>query len=96
MREVWSARLVYAVLAEGSSFGAAFPSSHVGATVAVTLASMRVWKPLGWTFVIPAALLTVGTVYCQQHYAIDATAGVFVGALAAWAATRLSGEATRG
>ena len=29
VREVWSAKLVYSVLAAGSSFGTAFPSSHV-------------------------------------------------------------------
>lgn len=90
VREIWSARLVYAVLAGGSSFGAAFPSSHVGATVASTGALIRVWKPLGWSFVPPTILLTVGTVYCQQHYGMDASAGLLVGALGVWAASQLT------
>src|SRR3972149_3517233 len=47
VREVWSAQLVYGTLAQGSSFGAAFPSSHVGATVAGTLAAVSHWPPLG-------------------------------------------------
>src|SRR5713101_6012233 len=32
VRQVWSAQLVYGLLVGGSSFGAAFPSSHVAAT----------------------------------------------------------------
>ncbi len=87
VREVWSARLVYGLLASGSSFGAAFPSSHVAATVAATLATRDEWPALGSSFVALAAFLTVGTVYCQMHYAVDATAGLVVG-LAAWALAR--------
>ena len=52
VREVWSARLVYNVLAGGSSFGAAFPSSHVAATLAATVALWRTWKPLGALFTV--------------------------------------------
>ena len=89
VREVWSARLVYHTLAQGSSFGAAFPSSHVGATVAATLAALSQWRALGWTCAVLSALLAVGTVYCQMHYAVDASAGLLVGVLA-WAIVRLS------
>jgi membrane-associated phospholipid phosphatase len=87
VREVWSARLVYGTLAQGSSFGAAFPSSHVGATVATALAALGVWRPLGWTCGVLAVLLTVGTVYCQMHYAVDASAGLLVGVVG-WAIAR--------
>ena len=89
VREVWSARLVYAVLAGGSSFGAAFPSSHVAATVAATMGLWRVWKTLAAWFVLPAALLTVGTIYCQMHYGIDATSGLALGVVAGMVAARL-------
>ena len=88
VREVWSARLVYATLELGSSFGAAFPSSHVGATVAATLAAFREWRPLGWTCALLSALLAVGTVYCQMHYAVDAIAGLIVGGVA-WGMVRM-------
>lgn len=87
VREVWSAQLVYGVLARGSSFGAAFPSSHVAATVAVTLGVWRYWRTLGGVFAVAATLLTVATVYCQMHYAIDAVSGVMVG-VGAWLAGR--------
>ena len=83
VRDVWSASLVYGVLAQGSSIGAAFPSSHVAATVATTLGVVQHWRRLGWLFVPAAALLTVGTVYCQMHYAIDAAVGLIVGVAAA-------------
>ncbi|MBI4500559.1 MAG: phosphatase PAP2 family protein [Gemmatimonadetes bacterium] len=88
VREVWSARLVYWVLSGGSSFGAAFPSSHVAATVTTTTALWRHWRSLAAWFVPPTVLLTVGTVYCQMHYGIDATSGVLVGLFAAWVAMR--------
>ncbi len=88
VREVWSARLVYAALAGGSSFGAAFPSSHVAATVAATMGLWRVWKSLAVWFVVPAALLTVGTIYCQMHYGVDTTSGLALGVAAALVAFR--------
>jgi hypothetical protein len=91
VRDVWSARLVYGVLAGGSSFGAAFPSSHVGASVAATVALWRVWKPIGMAFTLPLVLLTVGTVYCQMHYGIDASAGLVVGLVAPVVAARIEG-----
>jgi membrane-associated phospholipid phosphatase len=84
VREVWSARLVYWVLDSGSSFGAAFPSSHVAATVATILALADEWRALAALFVVPALLLVVGTVYAQMHYGVDTLAGLAVGVGAAW------------
>jgi membrane-associated phospholipid phosphatase len=89
VREVWSARLVYAALGAGSSVGAAFPSSHVAATVAAVAALWRAWRPLALLLVVPAALLAVAVVYCQMHYGVDAVAGISVGAIAALVAPRL-------
>ena len=74
----WAARLVYATLGQGSSFGAAFPSSHVAATVAATIATWQGSKKAGSVLIIPTLLLTVGVVYCQMHYAVDAAAGLLV------------------
>ncbi len=84
VREVLPARIVYAALARGSSVGAAFPSSHVAATVAATLALWINWKPLGKQLTVPCILLILGTVYCQMHYAVDASAGLATGIGAAW------------
>jgi membrane-associated phospholipid phosphatase len=78
------ARLAYEALASGSSYGAAFPSSHVAAALAATLAAMRASRRLGLVLLIPTTLLTVGVVYCQMHYGVDALAGLAVGALVTW------------
>jgi membrane-associated phospholipid phosphatase len=75
------ARLTYEALATGSSYGAAFPSSHVAAALAATLAAARSSRRLGLVLLIPTILLTLGVVYCQMHYAVDALAGVVVGGL---------------
>lgn len=92
VREVWSARLVYGVLEGGSSVGAAFPSSHVAATVAATVALWHQWRTLSMVFLIPAILLVVGTVYCQMHYGVDAGSGLMVGVVAGWWGGRGRGE----
>lgn len=74
---------VHAIAEQGSSKGTAFPSSHVSGTVAAWLATRRVaptWFRVAAAFVL---LLTLGTVYGRFHYAVDALAGLAVGA-AAW------------
>lgn len=83
-----AARLTYEALATGSSYGAAFPSSHVAAAVAATLAAARRSRRLGLVLLIPTLLLTVGVVYCQMHYAVDAVAGLAVGGLVTWAVSK--------
>lgn len=72
----WAARLVYATLERGSAYGAAFPSSHVAATLVAAAAAFRGSRLLGGVLIGPSVLLTVGVVYCQMHYAVDALAGV--------------------
>jgi len=73
------ARWVYAALAQGSSYGAAFPSSHVAATVAATIGAWAASRTLGVVLAVPTLLLTVGVVYTQMHYVVDSVAGVLVG-----------------
>lgn len=75
------ARLVYDALAKGSSYGAAFPSSHVAASLAATLSAGRASRKLGVLLAVPTLLLTVGVVYCQMHYGVDALAGLVLGAV---------------
>ena len=77
------ARMVYDTLATGSSYGAAFPSSHVAATVAAVLSAARGSKALGWALALPTVLLTAAVVYCQMHYGVDALAGLLVGGIVA-------------
>lgn len=83
------ARLVYGTLARGSSYGAAFPSSHVAATVAAALVTASGSRRLGLVLLAPTLLLTIGVVYCQMHYAVDALAGLVVGVVVALAVGKL-------
>ncbi len=83
-----AARLVYRTLAQGSSYGAAFPSSHVAATVAAAVAAWQGSRRLGLALLLPTVLLSVGVVYCQMHYAVDAIAGLVVGAAIALLVSR--------
>lgn len=86
--QTFTARLVYGALATGSSYGAAFPSSHVAASVAAAGSAWLGDRRLGGVLIVFAALLTVATVYCQMHYAVDATAGLLVGVAAVWVVGR--------
>ena len=82
------ARLAYEALSTGSSYGAAFPSSHVAAALAATLAAAQASRRLGLLLLVPTLLLTVGVVYCQMHYGVDALAGVVVGGGVVWGVGR--------
>jgi membrane-associated phospholipid phosphatase len=76
------AQLVYWVLGRGSAYGAAFPSSHVAATVGATIAVTASAPRLGLALAVPTILLTIGVVYCQMHYAVDVLAGLIVAGIA--------------
>jgi membrane-associated phospholipid phosphatase len=89
------ARLAYQALASGSSYGAAFPSSHVAAALAATLAASRLSWRLGLILAVPTVLLTAGVVYCQMHYGVDALAGLAVGGLVTWGVGRNSVSGAR-
>lgn len=83
------AHMVYAALASGSSFGAAFPSSHVAATTAGGIAAFQGNRTLGWLLLVPVILMPIATVYTQMHYAWDAIVGVAVGLAVPFVAGRM-------
>jgi membrane-associated phospholipid phosphatase len=69
-------------LLEGASaWGTAFPSSHVAAALVAAVCAWRSWRPLGAVLLVAAVLLTLATVYCQFHYALDALVGVVLAAI---------------
>ena len=81
--------LAHSLLEAGSSRGAAFPSSHVGVSVAATFVC---WRWLRGATPLVAALtagLAAGAVYGGFHYAIDAVAGALLGAALALTAPAL-------
>ena len=82
-------QLAHRLLEAGSAQGSAFPSSHVGVSVAQTLCVARFMPRLA----IPVGLLTIGlafgAIYGGFHYAIDAIVGAALGALVVLIAPRL-------
>jgi membrane-associated phospholipid phosphatase len=77
-------RLANAVLAAGSSRGAAFPSSHMAVMVAQAVMAFRWQRRMGVVVSVTAALVGFGAVYGGFHYATDMIAGAFLGALMSW------------
>lgn len=84
------------ILEAGSSRGAAFPSSHVGASIAVAVATLRVFPRLGVFLVCLATGVACGAVYGGFHYATDAIAGLLLGGLLAWSAPAVAARLDRG
>jgi membrane-associated phospholipid phosphatase len=74
------AALTHRLLEAGSAWGTAFPSSHVAAAVVASTCAFRAMRPLGCALLPLAVLLSLATVYCQLHYAVDALAGAAVAA----------------
>ena len=81
--------LTHTLLEAGSSRGAAFPSSHVGVSVAATMICWRMLRPLTPVVGLLTAGLAVGAVYGGFHYAIDAVAGALLGFVLALVAPAL-------
>lgn len=82
-------RLVRDLIDGGDSWGSAFPSSHVAASMAAALLAFRNWRPLGWALLPFAVGILIGVVYFQVHYAVDAVAGLIIAAFATAMAARL-------
>ena len=78
---VGPARFAAWLLDLGDSWGAAFPSSHVAASVVATGMALRYWRGLGLVLLPFTAGLILAVVYGQFHYAVDALAGLVVAAV---------------
>ncbi len=93
-------QVVQAVLEDGGSKGAAFPSSHVAVAVTILLVAWR-HDRLVWVVMLPlVAGLTIGTVYGRFHYGVDALGGVLTAVLlvpfARWLWPLLKGSSVSG
>lgn len=73
--------LTQRLLDQAAAWGTAFPSSHVAGALAASVSAWQAWRPLGAGLLPLAALLSLGTVYGQLHYGVDALAGAAVAAL---------------
>jgi membrane-associated phospholipid phosphatase len=79
-RDAAIARFTQRLLDDGAAWGTAFPSSHVAVALAAAGVTVREWRPLGMILLAAALLLTLGTVFGQFHYAVDAVAGAALAA----------------
>ncbi len=81
-------RIMEYIHANGAILGAAFPSSHVAATM---IPWWHVWKWFPqhrWWMTILFATLCASTVYCRYHYVVDVIGGLFLGGLVLWLGAR--------
>lgn len=85
-------RFTHRLLEAGSSQGAAFPSSHVGVSVAQTIACIRFLPRLAPAVGLLTLGLAAGAIYGGFHYAIDALAGAGLGALLGGVALHVGGR----
>jgi membrane-associated phospholipid phosphatase len=74
------AALTHRLLRGASAWGTAFPSSHVAVALVAATCAWRGLRPLGAVLLPLAVLLSLGTVYGQLHYAVDALAGAALAA----------------
>ena len=75
-------RLSTGAVHAGDSLGTAFPSSHVAGAVSMAiLASRWLSRPVAWLFGFEAAGVVLATVYTQNHFAVDALAGILLAVL---------------
>jgi membrane-associated phospholipid phosphatase len=70
------------IYAGGENPGAAFPSSHVAATFLVAWWGSTHFKRMKIPYWLTCLFLSIATVYCMFHYAVDVIGGLLLGVLA--------------
>ncbi len=81
--------LVDSIYTGGENPGAAFPSSHVAATFLVAWWGSRQFKRMRIAYWLTFLFLSMATVYCLFHYAVDVIAGLILGILTVLTLERL-------
>jgi membrane-associated phospholipid phosphatase len=66
----------------GENPGAAFPSSHVAATFLVAWWGSMHFERMKISYWLTCMFLSIATVYCMFHYAVDVIGGLLLGVLA--------------
>lgn len=61
-----------------------FPSGHASVAFALAFYVFFHDRGWGWSFIVMAALITLGRIFVGVHYPLDVMAGLVVGYLAAW------------
>jgi len=80
------------IWAKGENPGAGFPSSHVAVMFLVAWWGSKHFKRLKIVYWLTFLFLSIATVYCMFHYAVDVIGGLLLGVLAVltfnWAARK--------
>ena len=76
------------IYAEGEDPGAAFPSSHVAVMFLVAWWGSTHFERMKIFYWLACLFLSIATVYCMFHYAVDVIAGLMLGVLAVLAFNR--------
>lgn len=74
-------RIMEVIYEHFESPGAAFPSSHVAIAIVTVYFSFLYLPKIRWPHLVMAVLLSLATVYCRYHFAIDVVAGVLMAAV---------------
>jgi len=74
---------------EAEKPGAAFPSSHVAAMFLVAWWGSTHFRRMKIPYWLTCLLMSIATVYCMFHYAVDVIAGLLLGVLAVLAFNRV-------
>jgi len=77
----------------GAILGAAFPSSHVAASMVPWWHTWRRFPRHRWWMTLIFVLLCMSTVYCRYHYVVDVFAGLVTGGLVMYVSQRLGDTA---
>jgi membrane-associated phospholipid phosphatase len=77
------------IWAGGENPGAAFPSSHVAATYLVAWWGSMHFRRLKIPYWLTCLFLSIATVYCMFHYAVDVIGGLLLGVLAVFTFNRV-------
>jgi membrane-associated phospholipid phosphatase len=80
------------IWAGGELPGAAFPSSHVAATFVTAWWGSMHFRKMKIPYWLTFLFLSIATVYCMFHYAVDVIAGLLLGVLAVLTLNRVGIE----
>lgn len=64
---------------QSTHWGGAFPSSHVGIAIVLSIAALKYTQKMGYVFVIISFFLSLSIAYCHYHWFVDALGGIAVG-----------------
>ncbi len=85
--------IMHYIHTHGALLGAAFPSSHVAASMIPWWHTWRNFPRHRWWMTLIFVLLCMATVYNRYHYVVDVAAGLALGWLVMFAGTRLGDSA---